>query len=48
MILDKLCKGCKTEKPYEMFRKSARGVDGYAPRCKACAKVQENELRTKL
>jgi uncharacterized CHY-type Zn-finger protein len=44
----KLCKGCKTEKPYEMFRKSARGVDGYAPRCKACAKVYEKELRTKL
>jgi hypothetical protein len=48
MILDKLCKGCKTKKPYEMFRKSARGVDGYAPRCKACATVYEKELRTKL
>ena len=31
-----------------MFRKSARGVDGYAPRCKACATVYEKELRTKL
>jgi hypothetical protein len=48
MILDKLCKGCKTKKPYEMFRKSARGVDGYAPRCKACATVYEKKLRTKL
>lgn len=44
----KQCKGCKTEKSYEMFRKSARGVDGYAPRCKVCSTIYEKELRTKL
>ena len=44
----KTCKGCKTEKPYEMFRKSARGVDGYAPRCKVCSSGYEKQLRTKL
>jgi hypothetical protein len=31
-----------------MFRKSARGVDGYASRCKVCATIYEKELRTKL
>lgn len=44
----KTCKGCKTEKPYEMFRKSARGIDGYAPRCKVCSSGYEKQLRTKL
>jgi hypothetical protein len=43
-----VCLKCKIEKPFEMFRKSARGVDGYAPRCKVCASAYEKDLRTKL
>lgn len=39
----KVCTKCKTEKPFEDFRKSARYKDGHYSRCKECMKEYENK-----
>ncbi|AHY25374.1 hypothetical protein PS2_128 [Serratia phage PS2] len=32
----KLCKGCKQQKPYDLYDKSVNSDDGYHPICMRC------------